>query len=119
MKISMERFQEAVEAAIASIPKPFQPFLEHVEFRIEARSKQGLLGLYEGVSVLEDGDGLPNRVTIFKAEHEAEADDWEELVEEVRRTILHEVGHHFPLENAELPFSPLRLHYPPSPSPTT
>jgi predicted Zn-dependent protease with MMP-like domain len=104
MKVSMERFQEAVEAAIASIPKPFQPYLDHVEFRIQARSSQGLLGLYEGVSALDDGEGLPNRVTIFKAEHEAEADSWEELVEEVRRTILHEVGHHFLMEEDELPY---------------
>ena len=104
MKVSMDRFQEAVKAAIDSIPAQFQPYLEHVEFRIEARSEQGLLGLYEGVSALEDGDGLPNFVTIFKAEHEAEADTWDELVEEVRRTILHEVGHHFLMEEDELPY---------------
>jgi len=104
MNVSMERFQQAVEAAIASIPKPFQPYLEHVEFRIEPRSGTGLLGLYEGVSALDDGDGLPNRVTIFKAEHEADAESWEELVEEVRRTILHEVGHHFLMEEEDLPY---------------
>jgi predicted Zn-dependent protease with MMP-like domain len=104
MKVSMERFQQAVEAAIASIPEPFQPYLEHVEFRIERRSGKGLLGLYEGVSALDDGDGLPNRVTIFKAEHEAGAQSWEELVEEVRRTILHEVGHHFLMEEEDLPY---------------
>jgi predicted Zn-dependent protease with MMP-like domain len=104
MKVSMERFQEAVEAAIDSIPKPFQPYLDHVEFRIEARSRRGLLGLYEGVSVLQDGEGLPNRVTIYKAEHEAQAESWDELVDEVRRTILHEVGHHFLMEEDELPY---------------
>lgn len=104
MKVSMERFQEAVEEAIDSIPAQFQPYLDHVEFRIEARSSQGLLGLYEGVTALEDGEGLPNRVTVFKAEHEAEAESWEELVAEVRRTILHEVGHHFLMEEEELPF---------------
>ena len=104
MKVSMDRFQEAVEAAIASIPREFQPYLDHVEFRIEKRSRSGLLGLYEGVTVLEDQEVLPNRVTIYKAEHEAEADSWQELVEEVRQTILHEVGHHFVMEEDELPF---------------
>jgi predicted Zn-dependent protease with MMP-like domain len=104
MKVTMDRFQEAVEAAIASIPKPFQPYLEHVEFRIQARSGRGLLGLYEGVSALDDGEGLPNRVTVFKAEHEEQAGSWDELVEEVRRTILHEVGHHFLMEEEDLPY---------------
>lgn len=104
MKVSMDRFQQAVGAAIDSIPAPFQPYLEHVEFRIEARSSEGLLGLYEGTTALEDGDGLPNRVTVFKAEHEAEAQTWDELVEEVRRTILHEVGHHFLMEEEDLPY---------------
>ena len=56
------------------------------------------------MSVLQDGEGLPNRVTIFKAEHEAEAESWDELVDEVRRTILHEVGHHFLMEEDELPY---------------
>jgi predicted Zn-dependent protease with MMP-like domain len=104
MKVDMDRFQQAVEAAIASIPPAFQPYLDHVEFRIEPRSGKGLLGLYEGTTVLDGEEILPNRVTIYKAEHESQADSWEELVEEVRQTILHEVGHHFVMEEDELPF---------------
>jgi predicted Zn-dependent protease with MMP-like domain len=104
MKVSMDRFQEAVEAAIADIPEAFAPYLDNTQFVIEARSTEGLLGLYEGATALEAGEGLPERVTIYKAEHEAEADTWEELVEEVRRTILHEVGHHFGMDEDDLPF---------------
>jgi predicted Zn-dependent protease with MMP-like domain len=104
MKVSMDRFQEAVEAAIDSIPEAFAPYLENTQFVIEPRSKEGLLGLYEGATALEAGEGLPERVTIYKAEHEAEADTWEELVEEVRRTILHEVGHHFGMDEGDLPY---------------
>lgn len=104
MKVSMERFQEAVEAALASVPEPFLPYLDHVEFVIRERSGRGLLGLYEGTTVLDGDELLPNRVTIFKAEHEAQADSWDGLVEEVRRTILHEVGHHFVMEEDELPY---------------
>jgi predicted Zn-dependent protease with MMP-like domain len=100
----MDRFQDAVEAAVASIPDAFGPYLENTQFVIERRSGQGLLGLYEGSTALEAGEGLPERVTIFKEEHEAEADSWEELVEEVRRTILHEVGHHFGMGEEDLPF---------------
>ena len=80
MRVSMDRFQDAVEAAIASIPKTFQPYLENTQFVIERRSGEGLLGLYEGSTALEAGEWLPERVTIFKEEHEAQADSWEELV---------------------------------------
>ncbi|TMD51960.1 MAG: metallopeptidase family protein [Chloroflexi bacterium] len=104
MKVTMDRFQEAVEAAIDSIPAAFQPYLENTQFVIEKRSGKRLLGLYEGATALEAGEWLPERVTIYKEEHEAEADSWEELVEEVRRTILHEVGHHFGMEEGDLPF---------------
>ena len=104
MHVSMDRFQKAVEAAIDSIPEAFQPYLENTQFVIEPRSKEGLLGLYEGSTALEAGDWLPERVTIYKAEHEAEADTWDELVEEVRRTILHEVGHHFGMDEEDLPY---------------
>jgi predicted Zn-dependent protease with MMP-like domain len=104
MKVTMDRFQEAVEAAIDSIPEPFQPYLENTQFVIEKRSDQGLLGLYEGATALEAGEWLPERVTIYKEEHEAQAGSWEELVEEVRRTILHEVGHHFGMDEDDLPF---------------
>ncbi|MDQ6692590.1 MAG: metallopeptidase family protein [Candidatus Dormibacteraeota bacterium] len=104
MQVSMERFEEAVTAAIDSIPSQFTPFLENVQFVIEANSDDGLLGLYEGSTALDSGDGLPERVTIFKAEHEAACATWPELVAEVKRTILHEVGHHFGMDEKELPY---------------
>ena len=99
----MERFEQAVRAAVDAIPAEFQPYLEDIEFVVAERSPEGLLGLYDGVGALERGD-LPARVTIFKAPHEAVSESWEELVEEVRRTVLHEVGHHFLMEEGELPY---------------
>src|SRR5258708_13404695 len=95
MKGSMDRFPAAVEAAIDSIPDPFQPYLENTQFVIEPRSKEGLLGLYEGATALEAGEWLPERGTIYKAEHEAAADTWEELVEGGRRRIPPETRHPF------------------------
>jgi predicted Zn-dependent protease with MMP-like domain len=99
----MERFEEAVQAAIDAIPGNFQPFLDEIEFLVAERSPEGLLGLYEGPGALEGG-GYPARVTVFKASHEAAAESWEELVDEVRRTVLHEVGHHFLMDEGELPY---------------
>ena len=99
----MERFEEAVEAAIETLPAQFQPYLDDVEFVVADRSPEGLLGLYDGAGALGGGD-FPARVTVFKASHEAACDTWQELVEEVRRTVLHEIGHHFQMEEGELPY---------------
>lgn len=98
----MNRFEEAVGAALDSIPAQFQPYLENIEFVITESSAEGLLGLYEGATAIEED--WPDRITIFKRAHEAEAANWDSLVEEVRRTILHEVGHHFGMEEDELPY---------------
>ena len=99
----MRRFEEAVNAAIDGIPDEFEPYLSEIEFVIARRSPENLLGLYEGAGALEEGF-VPARVTIFKDAHEDSCDTWEELVEEVRRTVLHEVGHHFLMEEGELPY---------------
>ncbi|TMC09806.1 MAG: metallopeptidase family protein [Chloroflexi bacterium] len=103
MKVSMERFEEAVRLAIEAIPAEYQPYLEDIEFVVAVRSPDGLLGYYEGSGALEPG-GYPARVTIFKDTHERSAGTWEELVEEVRRTVLHEVGHHFLMDEDEMPY---------------
>ena len=98
----MDRFEAAVTAAIDSIPGPYQPYLENIEFLIAESSPDNSLGLYEGATAI--ADGWPDRITIYKREHEAEAATWAELVAEVARTILHEVGHHFGMDEDEMPF---------------
>ena len=103
MKVSSQDFEEMVREAIASIPHDFQPYLEDIEFVVAKRSPRGLLGLYEGAGALGAGD-FPARVTVFKEAHEADADTWEELAAEVRRTVLHEIGHHFDMGEDELPY---------------
>jgi predicted Zn-dependent protease with MMP-like domain len=102
MKVSMDRFEAAVREAIDTIPAPFQPYLQNTEFLVAESSPEGLLGLYEGGGALDEG--WPQRITVFKREHERAARGWNELVEEIRRTILHEVGHHFEMEEEDLPF---------------
>ncbi len=100
----MKQFEDAAEAAIEAIPDVFLPYLENTVFIVQESSPDGLMGLYEGATALGAGEGLPERITLFKRQHEAAASDYEELVEEVRRTILHEVGHHFGMEEDELPY---------------
>ena len=103
MKVRMERFEEAVRAAVDAIPAEFQPYLDDIEFVVARRSAKGLLGMYEGSGALGAGD-FPARVTIFKEAHEDVCDSWDGLVAEVRRTILHEVGHHFEMDEDDLPY---------------
>ena len=99
----MDRFEEAVRLAVEAIPREYQPYLRDVEFVVANRSPEGLLGYYEGAGALEPGD-YPARVTVFKDAHERSSNTWEELVEEVRRTVLHEVGHHFLMDEDEMPY---------------
>jgi predicted Zn-dependent protease with MMP-like domain len=100
----MEQFEAAAQAAVDSIPDDFKPYLENTIFIIEESSPEGLMGLYEGATALGAGEGMPERITLYKRSHERAAGSMAELVEEVRETILHEVGHHFGMEENELPF---------------
>lgn len=100
----MKEFEAAAQEAIDSIPADFQSYLENTTFVIEESSDEGLMGLYEGAGALAAGEGWPERITLYKRSHEEAVNSMEELVNEVRRTILHEVGHHFGMEEDELPY---------------
>lgn len=115
-----ERFEAMVEDAIDSIPDRFFDELENVIFAIEdepseeqlagadednsVREGDELLGLYDGTPMTERdsyyGTGeLPDVITIFRGPHErcfGDGPDAEAAIaEEVRRTVIHEVGHYF------------------------
>ena len=100
----MQEFEGLVQAAIDSIPAGFQRYLENTIFIVEESSPQGLMGQYHGAGALHAGDGYPERITLYKRSHERAARDMKQLIEEVRRTIMHEVGHHFGMEEEELPY---------------
>ncbi|OLB85611.1 MAG: hypothetical protein AUI15_32575 [Actinobacteria bacterium 13_2_20CM_2_66_6] len=104
MRVSMKQFEEAAQAAMDSIPEQFRPYLENTVFILEESSPDSLMGLYEGAGALASGEGWPERITLYKQSHERATSSMEELVEEVRRTILHEVGHHFGMEEDDLPY---------------
>jgi predicted Zn-dependent protease with MMP-like domain len=99
----MKQFEAAAQAAVDSIPDEFRPFLENTVFVIEESSPEGLMGLYEGATALA-GLGMPERITLYKRAHEEATESMEELVAEVQRTILHEVGHHFGMDEDDLPY---------------
>jgi predicted Zn-dependent protease with MMP-like domain len=112
------RFQRLVDEALASLPKAFQDRLQNVAVIIEERPEPRLLrelgmddddllfGLYEGLPLTEWGRDdvlrIPDRIRIFQAHIEEVCESDEEIIAEVRSTVLHEVGHHFGLSDAEL-----------------
>ena len=100
----MQEFEGLVQAAIDSIPAHFQGYLDNTVFIVEESSPQGLMGQYHGAGALNAGQGYPERITLYKRSHERAARDMKQLIEEVRRTIMHEVGHHFGMEEEELPY---------------
>jgi len=117
-ELSKERFAELVERALANVPPPFAGYLEEVAIEIRDRPSRKqlrsvglkddelLLGLYHGRprdqrSVLDSGV-MPDVIYLFQEDIEDASDDEAELVEQVRVTVLHEIGHHFGMDEDEL-----------------
>lgn len=101
--------------ALDAIPDEVADEMENVAVLVEdwptpeqlAGRRGTLLGLYEGVmltdrSPLAYSGVLPDRITLFRGPLCATARDEEELVEQIRVTVLHEVGHHFGLDDDRL-----------------
>jgi predicted Zn-dependent protease with MMP-like domain len=110
-RISRDRFARLAEGALAEIPETFLSQMANTMIVVDdlpdlEAVREGedpdLLGLYEGATVLEHG--LPERIVLYQRNHENIAADDEELAEEVRETMRHEVGHHFGMAEDELPY---------------
>lgn len=110
-------FRHHVDQALARIPEDFRPWLEHVVIQIEAWPDAALMeeagiepgdepyGLYLGTPLGErrhDDVTLPDRILLFRGPLEADFPDPQELQEEVIITVLHEIAHHFGLDEARL-----------------
>jgi predicted Zn-dependent protease with MMP-like domain len=102
-----ERFEEMVGVALDGLPPELGKLMRNVAVTVELDGgPPGLLGLYEGVPLTErfsDYSGLlPDRITIYRKAICAICDTEDEVVEEVRRTVIHEVGHHFGIDDDRL-----------------
>lgn len=110
-RVKRDRFGRLAEAALAAIPEAFQERMSNTMIVVDDLPdldavREGedpdLLGLYEGATVLEHG--LPERIVLYQRNHENVAADEADLEEEVRETMRHEIGHHFGMEENELPY---------------
>ena len=117
-RVARAEFERLVEAALATLPAEAAAALEEVPVEIHPRPtarqersvglRRGslLLGLYVGVSLdrrsVEDNLRLPSAIYLFQDNLEAVCRSAEELAEQVRKTVLHEIGHHFGLDERQL-----------------
>jgi predicted Zn-dependent protease with MMP-like domain len=107
VEVSAQRFEEMVERALDGLPPELGRFMRNVAVTVEPDGGPlGLLGLYEGVPLTERttqySGALPDRITIFRPAICAICATEAEVVTEVRRTVIHEVGHHFGIDDNRL-----------------
>ena len=105
--VQPERFEEMVAAALDSLPEQLGQLMRNVAVTVESGAgPPGLLGLYEGVPLTSRTTGyagvLPDRITIYQRAICAICSTEDEVVEQVRRTVIHEVGHHFGIGDERL-----------------
>jgi predicted Zn-dependent protease with MMP-like domain len=118
--VSKTEFSRLVELALADLPPQFAEFLEEVPVQIETRPSRRLLrqlgmeedellfGVYQGANLMDrvevEGRGTPapNHILLFQEDHELVAENRAQLIEEVRKTVLHEIGHHFGMSEEDL-----------------
>jgi predicted Zn-dependent protease with MMP-like domain len=92
-------FEEHVRRALDSLPPKFNRALDNIAVLVEDENaaEPDLYGLFEG-----GGDYMPDKVTIYRLPLEGDFPDPDELEQEIRITVLHELGHYFGLDEDRL-----------------
>jgi predicted Zn-dependent protease with MMP-like domain len=109
-RVSRRAFEQLVAEALDELPRYAQERLENVAVVVAEDSPPGqdLLGLYEGINRLDRGSSYhlvaPDRITLFWRPIVDEVGDGTsaDLKHEIRKTVIHEVAHHFGIDDAEL-----------------
>lgn len=108
VEVSPERFEALVGDALDGIPDELARLMDNVAVFVEDRPRQrGLLGLYQGIPLTDRDAGyagmvMPDRITIYRQPICAICRDEAGVVEQVRITVVHEVGHHFGISDRRL-----------------
>jgi predicted Zn-dependent protease with MMP-like domain len=116
--VNLEDFSACVAQAIEELPDEFRRKLENVEVIVEdfahpdtlaamrIRSPYGLLGLYRGIPITQQSvfyvNPLPDRIYLYRIPILAAAAGKRDVVQKIREVVIHEVGHHFGFDDAEL-----------------
>ena len=105
--VPAERFEELVADALDEIPEEFGRLMDNVWVTVEDVPEiAGLLGLYAGVPLTDreayGGMVMPDRITLYRIPICAMCRTEEQVVEVVRDTVIHEVAHHFGIDDDRL-----------------
>jgi len=115
-RLSLAEFCAVVEQVLAELPDPFRSWLKNVVVdvepepwlelydELEIEPGEPLLGLFEGEAITEQGYGEhhPNRILLFQNPIEEVSRSDDEIRYEIRRTVLHELAHHFGYSEEDL-----------------
>ncbi|RJQ77435.1 metallopeptidase family protein [Pseudonocardiaceae bacterium YIM PH 21723] len=106
--MSEGRFDELVSQALDELPEQFARAMDNVVVLVEPEHPEDptLLGLYEGIALPERdstyGGVLPDRISIYRNALLSFCETEDEVVEEVLITVIHEIAHHFGIDDARL-----------------
>jgi predicted Zn-dependent protease with MMP-like domain len=107
--VQLAEFEELVGQALDEVPESLMDLLENVVILIEDEAPAGdpgLLGLYSGVPLTERGSfyagALPDTITIYRLPILRMCDTFDDVVEEVHITVVHEIAHHFGIDDDRL-----------------
>lgn len=118
--LSHAEFERVVEQALDSLPERFARLVKNVVVTVEEEPTEEdldnldgdpdddseLLGIYRGVALTDrthDDPLLPDEIAIFRGPINRTTSSWDEAVQEVRETVIHELGHYFGLADEEMP----------------
>jgi predicted Zn-dependent protease with MMP-like domain len=116
--VSKSEFAKLVEMALTELPEEFSAALDEMSVEIKdwptsqqllltgVKRNGLLLGLYQGrprtLRSVEDSGQMPDVIYLFQGSIEAICQNSEELIQQVRTTVLHEIGHHFGMNEEDL-----------------
>jgi predicted Zn-dependent protease with MMP-like domain len=107
INVDPDRFEEMVATALDELPEELGRLMRNVAVTVQhTPGPPGLLGLYQGVPLTsrttQYAGVLPDRITIYRLAICAVCNTEEQVREQVRRTVIHEVGHHFGIDDQRL-----------------
>lgn len=120
MRLTRSEFESVVEEALATLPAQFAQLLDNIAVVVEEEPGEEdlemledgfegeLLGIYRGVALTRRTHNmlpmLPDQIAIFRGPITRVARTRRDAVEEIRDTVIHELGHYFGLHDHEMPY---------------
>ena len=109
LTVGQEEFEALVAEALDTIPRPLAALIDNVAVFVEDEAdppQPGLLGLYEGVPLTARGQWyagvLPDRITIYRLPILRICHTTQDVADQVRITVVHEIAHHFGIDDGKL-----------------